>query len=114
MSGTVANPIGITNPPIDELLTRVDSKYRLVLFAAKRARQINAYYSQLGEGLLENVGPLVDIGIQEKPLSIALREVNAGVLECTQFDPEAEEAARLQASADPDFSLDPFGTDDLS
>ena len=41
--------------------TKVDSKYRLVLFAAKRARQINAYYSQLGEGLLENVGPLVDI-----------------------------------------------------
>ncbi len=105
---------GIIDPPIDELLTKVDSKYRLVLFAAKRARQINAYYSQLGEGLLENVGPLVDIGIQEKPLSIALREVNAGVLECTQIDPEAEEAARVQATADPDFSLDPFGTDDLS
>ena len=45
-------PEGITNPPIDELLARVDSKYRLVLFAAKRARQINAYYSQLGERLL--------------------------------------------------------------
>ena len=107
-------PEGITNPPIDELLTKVDSKYRLVLFAAKRARQINAYYSQLGEGLLENVGPLVDIGIQEKPLSIALREVNAGVLECTQFDPEVEAAARAEASADPDFSLDPFGSDPLS
>ncbi len=103
-----------TNPPIDDLLKRVDSKYRLVLFAAKRARQINAYYSQLGEGLLENVGPLVDIGIQEKPLSIALREVNAGVLECTEIDPEAEAAARAEAQADPDFSLDPFGTDDLS
>jgi DNA-directed RNA polymerase subunit omega len=111
---SIHTPEGITNPPIDELLTKVDSKYRLVLFAAKRARQINAYYSQLGEGLLENVGPLVDIGIQEKPLSIALREVNAGVLECTQFDPEAEEAARVLASADPDFSLDPFGSDDLS
>jgi len=111
---SIHTPEGITNPPIDELLTKVDSKYRLVLFAAKRARQINAYYSQLGEGLLENVGPLVDIGIQEKPLSIALREVNAGVLECTQIDPEAEEAARVLATADPDFSLDPFGTDDLS
>ena len=111
---SIHTPEGITNPPIDELLTKVDSKYRLVLFAAKRARRINAYYSQLGEGLLENVGPLVDIGIQEKPLSIALREVNSGVLECTQFDPEAEEAARVQATADPDFSLDPFGTDSLS
>ena len=80
-------------------------EYRLVLFAAKRARQINAYYSQLGEGLLENVGPLVDTGVQEKPLSIALREVNAGVLECHQIDPEAEAAARAEAMADPTFAF---------
>ena len=86
---------GITNPPIDELLTKSDSKYRLVLFAAKRARQINAYYSQLGEGLLDHVGPLVETSIQEKPLSIALREVNAGVLTCTDLDSE---------EADPDSS----------
>lgn len=107
-------PEGITNPPIDELLTKVDSKYRLVLFAAKRARQINAYYSQLGEGLLENVGPLVETSVQEKPLTIALREINADVLDCTQIDPEAEAAAREAAQADPDFSMDPFGPDDLA
>lgn len=107
-------PEGIINPPIDELLTKVDSKYRLVLFAAKRARQINAYYSQLGEGLLENVGPLVEIGIQEKPLTIAMREIDAGVLECTEVDPEAEAAARAEAVSDPDFSLEPFATDDLA
>jgi DNA-directed RNA polymerase subunit omega len=82
---------GITNPPIDELLTRSDSKYKLVLFAAKRARQINAYYSQLGEGLLDHVGPLVETGVQEKPLSIALREVNAGKLNCIDIDPDAVE-----------------------
>ena len=81
---------GITNPPIDELLTQADSKYKLVLYAAKRARQINAYYSQLGEGLLDHVGPLVETSIQEKPLSIALREVNAGVLTCTDADPETD------------------------
>ena len=80
MSGTVANPIGITNPPIDELLESTDSKYSLVIYAAKRARQINAYYSQLGEGLLEYVGPLVETHVHEKPLSIALREINAGLL----------------------------------
>jgi DNA-directed RNA polymerase subunit omega len=80
VSGTAAAPEGITNPPIDELLTHVDSKYSLVLYAAKRARQINAYYSQLGEGLLEYVGPLVDTHVQEKPLSIAMREINAGLL----------------------------------
>jgi DNA-directed RNA polymerase subunit omega len=71
---------GIINPPIDDLLNVVDSKYRLVIMAAKRARQINAYYSQLGEGLLEYVGPLVETRVQEKPLSIALREINAGLL----------------------------------
>lgn len=80
MSGTVAHPEGITNPPIDDLLEATDSKYSLVIYAAKRARQVNAYYSQLGEGLLEYVGPLVQPGHQEKPLSIALREIAAGLL----------------------------------
>ena len=60
MSGTQAAPEGITNPPIDDLLTVADSKYALVIYSAKRARQINAYYSQLCEGLLEYVGPLVE------------------------------------------------------
>ena len=81
MSGTVAAPEGITNPPIDQLLTRVDSKYSLVLYSAKRARQINAYYSQLGEGLLEYVGPLVETAPQEKALSISLREINSDLIE---------------------------------
>jgi len=80
VSGTKADPIGITNPPIDELLERADSKYALVLYSAKRARQINAYYAQLQEGLLEYVGPLVDTRPQEKALSIAMREIDAGLL----------------------------------
>ena len=56
MSSSITAPEGIINPPIDELLEATDSKYSLVIYAAKRARQINAYYSQLGEGLLEYVG----------------------------------------------------------
>src|SRR5450432_3293375 len=71
---------GIINPPIDDLLSVVDSKYRLVIMAAKRARQINAYYAQLGEGLLEYVGPLVETRVQEKPLSISLREIRQHLL----------------------------------
>ena len=86
MSGTPAAPEGITNPPIDELLAKVDSKYSLVLYSAKRARQINAYYSQLGEGLLEYVGPLVETAPQEKPLSIALREINGDLIEFKPAD----------------------------
>ncbi|MGH8883546.1 MAG: DNA-directed RNA polymerase subunit omega, partial [Stackebrandtia sp.] len=50
------------------------------IYGAKRARQINAYYSQLGEGLLEYVGPLVETTPQEKSLSIALREIDQDLL----------------------------------
>ena len=86
MSGNQPVAIGITSPPIDDLLTRTDSKYKLVLYSAKRARQINAYYSQLGEGLLEYVGPLVETHVQEKPLSIAMREINSGMLTAEKID----------------------------
>lgn len=95
---TSLRPEGITNPPIDDLLETAGSKYQLVIYAAKRARQINAYYSQLGEGLLEYVGPLVDTQLQEKPLSIALREINSKLLKSEHVDPEvlAQEEAELE------------------
>ena len=80
MSGTTARPEGITNPPIDGLIETAGSKYQLVIYGAKRAREINAYYSQLDSGALENVGPLVDVERTEKPLSIALREIAEGKL----------------------------------
>ncbi|MBI4728905.1 MAG: DNA-directed RNA polymerase subunit omega [Acidobacteria bacterium] len=67
----------MTSPRIDELLTQVDSKYTLVMMAAKRARQINSYYSQLGEGIGEFVPPLVPSEPGRKPLSIALEEIAA-------------------------------------
>ena len=95
MSGTTAQPLGITDPPIDDLMEKTDSKYALVIFAARRARQINAYYSQLGEGLLEYVGPLVETDVQEKPLSIALREVAADKLTFEEADGELEHATGL-------------------
>ncbi len=80
-----------------------------MLYSAKRARQINAYYSQLGEGLLEYVGPLVDTHVQEKPLSIALREINDDLLTCEDVDPAelaAEEEATKAAALDAGFSTD--------
>lgn len=68
---------GIVSPSIDRLLSKVDSKYELVIFASKRARQINDYYSALHEGsLFNNVGPLVDATVDEKPLTIALKEID--------------------------------------
>ena len=41
----------LMDPPIEDLLDKVDSKFTLVALSAKRARQINSYYNQLGEGL---------------------------------------------------------------
>ncbi len=75
MSGIVANPEGITYPPIDELLERADSKYALVVLAAQRARQINAHNSQLESNIIQYVGPVVESEPDDKPLSIALREI---------------------------------------
>ena len=100
MLGTVAHPEGITNPPIDDLLEKVDSKYGLVIDAAKRARQINTYSQQL-----ESFGPLVEVSSDEKPLGIALREIAADKLEVIPGDVARErraevEAARLAAEED--------------
>lgn len=70
-------PMGIVRPPIDDLIAKVDSKYELVMFASKRARQISEYYSALHEGSLFNyVGPLIDSAVDDKPLSIALQEIH--------------------------------------
>ncbi len=88
MSGTVANPEGITYPPIDELLERTQSKYSLVTVAAQRARQINAYNMQLESNLIQFVGPVVPIDAEDKPLSIALREIVEDKLEFTEKDSE--------------------------
>ncbi|GAA3584860.1 DNA-directed RNA polymerase subunit omega [Klugiella xanthotipulae] len=75
------NAQGIIDPPIDELLAKVESKYALVIFASKRARQINDYYAALHEGsLLDNVGPLVDSTVEDKPLSVALHEIGENKL----------------------------------
>ena len=63
-------------PPIEALLEKVDSKFTLVTVAARRGRQINSYFNQLGEGLGTIVPPQVT-SVSRKPLSIALEEIAA-------------------------------------
>ncbi len=65
------------DPPIESLLDKVDSKFTLVTLSAKRGRQINSYFNQLGEGLGSIVPPQVT-SISRKPLSIALEEISSG------------------------------------
>lgn len=86
------------NPQIEELLDRVDSKFSLVTLAARRARQINSYFNQLGDGLGHMVPPQVS-SVARKPLSIAFEEIAADKIEAVQVDPEAE-AAEAQAALD--------------
>lgn len=61
-------------PPIERVLDKTQSRFRLVVLAARRARQINAYFNQLGEGLGSYVPPQVH-SLSAKPLSIALEEI---------------------------------------
>lgn len=64
-------------PNIERLLSYADSKFELVLLAARRARQINSYFNQLGEGLGAIVPPQV-WSVSRQPLSIALEEIACG------------------------------------
>ncbi len=65
------------NPPVEHLLNLTGSKFRLVTVASLRARQINSYFNQLGDGLGAMVPPQVT-SLARKPLSIAFEEIDAG------------------------------------
>ncbi len=60
------------NPSIIELLKKVDNRYSLVVATSRRARQI-----------IDGQEPLVDEK-GSKPLTIAIDEVNEGILEVTE------------------------------
>lgn len=80
------------HPRIEDLLSKVDSKFSLVSLAAKRGRQINSYFSQLGEGLGAIVPPQV-ASVSRKPLSIALEEIAADKITSVRTEEPAEDPA---------------------
>jgi DNA-directed RNA polymerase subunit omega len=67
----------VIHPRIDELLDNVDSRYALVIVAAKRARQINNYHHQLGEGTFDEFPPLVE-SRSKNYLTMSLEEIAEG------------------------------------
>lgn len=67
-------------PPIEAVLTHTGNRFTLVVLAARRARQINAYFNQLGEGVGSYIPPQVH-SLSRKPLSIALEEIAEGKVE---------------------------------
>ena len=86
------------NPPIEELLDRSESKFRLVTLAAVRAREINSYFGQLQDGIGQLVPPQV-ASVARKSLSIAFEEIAADKIVGVDIDPETA-AAEAQAAAD--------------
>ncbi|MEO1058960.1 MAG: DNA-directed RNA polymerase subunit omega [Actinomycetota bacterium] len=90
-------------PPIESLLGRVDSKFSLVTLASRRARNINSYFNQLGDGLGHMIPPQVS-SVARKPLSIAFEEISEDKIVWTEapeepeYDPEAEAQAMADAA----------------
>ena len=66
------------HPRIDELMDNIDSRYALVIVAAKRARQINNYHHQLGEGTFDDFPPPLVESRSKNYLTIALEEIAKG------------------------------------
>ncbi len=98
----------LTEPRIEHLLAREDSKFTLVTLASRRAREINDYYNHLGDGLGKIVPPQVT-SVSRKPLSIALEEIEAGkIIKAALAEPEAEAAGTDAADATAD-SAEPAG-----
>jgi DNA-directed RNA polymerase subunit omega len=68
-------------PRIDTLLDNVGERYALVIVAAKRARQINNYHHQLGEGTFDDFAPPLVESRSKNYLTMALEEISEGKIE---------------------------------
>jgi DNA-directed RNA polymerase subunit omega len=68
----------VSYPRIDHLLANADGRYSLVIVAAKRARQINNYHQQLGEGTFEDFAPPLVESRSKNYLTMALEEIAEG------------------------------------
>ena len=84
-------------PRVENLLDRTGSKFTLVALASRRARDINSYYSQLGDGLGVVAPPQVT-SKASKSLSIAFEEIAADKIVKVDL-PSADELAAAEAQA---------------
>ena len=77
--------MAMINPPIGDLLAKVDCRYTLAVEASKRARQ-----------LIGGAQPLVTPK-DTKPLVIAIEEINRGLISYTREEQADEEEAQEEA-----------------
>jgi len=76
------------NPPIEDLLEKAGSKFRLVALSSRRSREITDYVGQLKDGVGTVVPPQVT-STASRPLSIAFEEIAAGKIVAIDVDPNA-------------------------
>ena len=76
------------SPEVEGLMERAGSKFGLCTLASTRAREINAYFGQLNEGIGARIPPQVT-SVARKPLSIAFEEIAADKIVMVRPSPEA-------------------------
>lgn len=86
----------LVNPPIEDLLEKADSKFRLVTLSSMRARQINTYFGQLGASMSGLVPPQVTTQAR-KPITVSFEEI---ALEKIVWVSSEDAAAEAQAETD--------------
>ncbi|MGI6759414.1 MAG: DNA-directed RNA polymerase subunit omega [Bacilli bacterium] len=64
---------GLRYPSIDQLIDKTNSKYKLVIAVAKRAREIEEGVHAPDKGV-----PLIDKPVNKKSIGMALEEILAG------------------------------------
>ena len=62
---------------IEDVVDRIGNRFAAVVVSARRARQINSYFHQLGVGYGEFVPPQVH-SLSRKPLTFAMEEIAQG------------------------------------
>ena len=97
------------NPALEELLGRVDSKFTLVTLASRRARQVNAYFNQLGEGLGAIVPPQI-ASTARKPLSIAFEEIAADKITYERIEQGTGDEDNVAEAIETEREWGPVGT----
>jgi DNA-directed RNA polymerase subunit omega len=106
----VATEDTMMSPPVESLMERTHSKFGLVTLAARRAREINSYFNQLGEGLGTMVPPQVS-SVSRKPLSISFEEIAADKIQSVpmsvydELEAEADAALLEEAAAEVEAAM---------
>ena len=92
----VAKNESMMSPELEDLLSKVDSKFSLVTLAATRARDLQQYYAKMGSLSTKVIPP--QVASLRKPLSMAFEEIALDKIVRVSAD-EMKERAEAEAAA---------------